>query len=326
MAGSTIVTLGPAIIDQIAKGLLNAVYRYVGLYQILAEPGPPVGGVDYPFDVIVAGNLSAEKFTSSDDPVPLAGYQQVITVRATWQNYRILMQIRGDALRAAGGQWGEMAWTWTVDGQNIEARYSLEDLKSLMGQDSISSAVHALGQMDDDSVFYWDTDRTGLPALQSAVVPAGGNALSRPYLNTLLAQTRGIDAGGVGHHGKPTLLLMGDTQSARYDDLAGPQVYSPVATDISGTRDGEKVEFSKCLPIVLSGMAANVVYATDTSVYEGEDVPHWEVINHEFNNNGLSIIQLGPTNESQTTMMVMSNAIINRMPRRDGKLENLQTP
>lgn len=306
---ATVTTLTPALLQQIARQLFDSVYKYAGIVPLLPKRPGFVPGANYTWTVRIAGNSSVQKFASAD-PVPASGYQQTLLITGTWQNYRVIIRLEGDARRAAGGRWGELAWPGVVGGQNYEVVGGLEDLASYVAQDSLSADIHGCdGQVNDDSVNYWDRARGVYTTLQAAVVAGGGAANSVLLMNKLLATTR-----GAGHGGKPKLLLMGDTQDRKFADLVSGKLALQAAGDISG---GGHPLFDGCLPVNVPGLAAAIVLAIDPT--------HWEVLNHEPENEGVDVLEFGPSSDAKVYQAVMSNMIIDHEPWRDGRLENLST-
>ena len=312
MAGATVTTLTPVLLQQIASVLFDSVYKYAGVYPFLPKRPGFVAGANYTWSARIAGNSSVQKF-SSGDPVPAAGYQQTLLITGTWQNYRIIIRTEGDARRAAGAKWADSSWPGIVGGQNIELVGGLDDLVSYMGQDSYSTGTHGVdGQVNDDSVNYHDADRSTYTTLQSAVVAGASAALSVSLMNRLIAETR-----GAGQGGNPKVLIMGDALGRAYDNLVSGKLALSGGGDISGSINGGKAPFNGCYPAVVPGFAATTMLAIDPM--------HWEVVNHEPENGGVDVLEYGASSDAKTSQVVMSNMIIDKEPWKDGRLEAVTT-
>lgn len=305
----TVTTLTPILLQQIASKIFDSVYKYGGVASLFPRRPGFVAGSAPTWPVRIAGNASVQKF-SSGDPVPSAGYQQTLLITGTWQNYRVIIRVEGDARRAAGAKWADQSWPGVVGGQNIEVVGGMEDLASYIALDMLSSDIHGVdGQVQDASVNYWDRSRTAYATLASAVVAAGGAALSTAYLNQLLSTTR-----GASHGGRPRYLLMGDTQDRKLTDLIADVLARTESGDISG---GGHPSYDGCDPLNISGLAAAIVLAVDPN--------HWEILNHEPENDGVDVLEFGPTSDARAYQVVMSNIMIDYEPWKDGRLENLAT-
>ena len=306
--GATTTTLSPVLLQQIAGTVFDSVYKYRGVAALLPRRAGFVPGASPTFAVKIAGNASVEKFASTD-PVPSAGYQQNLLISPTWQNYRVIVSITGDARRQAGGTWDGQSWPGVVGGVNFEFSGGLEDLVSYINLDMLSSGTHGInGQVNDDSVNFHDRSRGTYTTLKSAVVAGSNAALSVALLNNMLADTR-----GVSHGGNPKLLLMGDDASVGMANLVYGKLALAGAADVSGTAGGSLPMYSGLAPIVVPGMAANLLLAIDPT--------HFEVLNHEPENGGVDVLEFGPNGDSRSTQIVLSNAVIDYQPWKDGRLE-----
>lgn len=313
MSGTTVTTLTPVLLQQIHNQVVDSVYKYGDLLKWFPRPPGFVAGANFQLPFIIAGNSSVQK-ADSDDPLPAAGYQQSKIVTVSWQNYRVLVRLTGDARRAAGAKWSDQAWPGVAGGRNFEFVGGLGDLTSYVEEDLAGTGTYAFaGQIDDGSTNFHDTDRSVYTTLQSHVVAGGAAAVSVAKLNELVRGMRKSP-----HGGRPRALFANPTQGRKIADLVYGKLALSGAGDVSGAVSPDQLApFSGLDIIEADALPEAIVFATDPS--------HWVLLNHEPEDGGVDVLEQGIAGDAKTQLVIMSLALLDLAPHKDGRLENLAT-